>query len=198
MLEEDREGERVKVRYVRYSSEHDEWRAKGDIVVVDDPDSSSGEECEDIPVAKRSFRQFCLYDELAYRIKCCLMSDRKRDPVCHICIAFDTVYFDGLARRGSASKGTRQYTITKFSAFDDIFGSRWFIRGLNAAGDFCYIKPKTVKFRFKQKTHRIDYQLKDDGTLVKQFIGEGHTLIFEFVRGDGTHSQQSSVLCACK
>jgi len=152
----------------------------------------------DIPVAKRSFKQFCWYDELGYRIKCCLMSDRKRDPLCRICMPFDTLYFDGLARRGTIVKGAKYYTINKFSSFEDILGCRWFIRGLNSAGDFCYIKPKTVRFHLKEKISRVDYQLKDDGTLTKHFVGVGNTLIFEFVRGDGTHSQWSSVLCACK
>ena len=198
VLEEDNDSDRVKVRYIGYGSEHDEWRAKEDVVVLDDPDSSSSEEYDDIPVAKHSFKQFCLYDELGYRIKCCLMSDRKRDPLCRISMPFDTVYFDGLARRGTIFKGAKYYTIIKFSAFEDILGSRWFIRGLNSAGDFCYIKPKTVRFRLKEKTRRVDYQLKEDGTLTKHFVGVGNTLTFEFVRGDGTHSQWNSVLRACK
>ena len=69
VLEEDNEGERVKVRYIGYGSEHDEWREKGDIVVLDDADSCCNEECDDIPVTKYTFKQFCLYNELTYRIK---------------------------------------------------------------------------------------------------------------------------------
>ena len=112
--------------------------------------------------------QTILYDELGYQIKCCLMSDRKRDPLCRISMSSDTLYLDGLAMRGTVVKGAKYYTITKFSSFDDILGYRWFIRGPNSAGDFCYIKPKTVRFYLK-KTRRVDYQLKD--TLTKHFVG---------------------------
>lgn len=55
------------------------------------------------------------------------MSDRKRDPLSRIRMAFDTIYLDGLAKRGTIVCGTKYYTIVKFSAFEDILGSRWFI-----------------------------------------------------------------------
>lgn len=194
VVEEDKENSLVKVRYVGYGSERDEWRASKDIVVLNETDSSgddSDEERDGLP--KITFKPFCLYDELGYQIKSCLMSDRKRDPLSRIRMAFDTIYFDGLAKRGTIVCGTKYYTIVKFSAFEDILGSRWFIRGLNSAGDFCYIKPRTVKFHLKKTTRQVDYQLREDGTLTKQYAG---ALVFEFVRGDGTLNQWSSVLRA--
>ena len=116
VLEEKERGQ-VKVHYVGYGSEYDEWRAKEDVVVLNNPASSGDEESDDdIPVAKCSFKQICLYDELGYRIKCCLMSDRKRDPLCRVSISFDTLYFDGLAMRGTVVKVAKYYTITKFSS----------------------------------------------------------------------------------
>ena len=65
MLDEDKERDRVKVCYVGYGSEYDQWRAKED--VLHKPDSSGDEESDDdIPVAKRSFKHSCLYGELGY------------------------------------------------------------------------------------------------------------------------------------
>ena len=46
-----------------------------------------------------------------------------------VSLSFNTLYFDGLAMRGTVVKGAKYYTITKFSSFDDILGCRWFIRG---------------------------------------------------------------------
>lgn len=70
VVEEDKENSLVKVRYVGYSSEHDEWRASKDIVVLNETDSSgddSDEERDSLP--KITFKPFCLYDELGYQIK---------------------------------------------------------------------------------------------------------------------------------
>jgi hypothetical protein len=129
--------------------------------------TSSSEECDHERTSTASNNFVYMY-ELGYRMKCCSMSDRKRDPLCHIGMPFDTVYFDGLSRRDTICKGAK-YTIAKFSVFEDILGSRWFIRGLNSAGDFCYIKPKTVRFHLKGKSRRVEYQLKEDGTLTTRF-----------------------------
>ena len=48
--------------------------------------------------------------------------------------------------------------------FEDLLGNRWYIRGLNAVGDFCFVTPGTVRFYLREKKGRIDYQLKSDGT----------------------------------
>ena len=31
--------------------------------------------------------------------------------------------------------------MSSLSKLDDLLGERWYIRGLNSAGDFCYIEP---------------------------------------------------------
>ena len=61
-----------------------------------------------------------------------------------------------------------------------------YIRGLNSAGDFCYIEPGTVKFYLKYQLQKVDFQLQDDGTMKTQYIGIRRQLVFKFVRSDGT------------
>lgn len=98
MLEEDIESERVKVRYVGYGSEHDEWRAKGTLFwMILTLVAVKNLKIFHLKLSAAS-NKFCLYDELAYCVKCCLMLDRKSDPVHHICMPFDTVYFNGLVK----------------------------------------------------------------------------------------------------
>lgn len=92
VVEEDEANGMVKVRYIGYSREYDEWRSKEDIVELNIEDESSFDEQdghdESItnPAAPFSTnhdqssrpRQFCLYDELASRIKSLLLVTQKR------------------------------------------------------------------------------------------------------------------------
>ena len=78
----------------------------------------------------KCMKQFCLYDELRSRIKSLLLSHRKGDPVCHITMSFDAIYFDGLIRRSKLlatpprSHSKKQvYTLPTLSKLDDILGS---------------------------------------------------------------------------
>ena len=50
------------------------------------------------PIAMPS-QQFCLYNELAFRIKSLLISNRKADPLCKILMTFDKLCYDGLLCR---------------------------------------------------------------------------------------------------
>ena len=208
VLEEDREKDLVKVRYVGYGSKYDEWRAKEDIVHIDEEesgDSSSVEGHSDSEVPRSSSKrmQFCLYDELGSRIKSLLLSTRKGDPICRINMTFDTIYFDGLVRRSKAlpktGRATSQvYMVPTLSTLDDILGHRWYIRGINPAGDFCFVTPGTVRFHLKHTKGKIEYQMQPDGHLRKHLFGEGYQLIFRFVRGDGTCPQWSQILKSCQ
>ena len=63
------------------------------------------------------------------------------------------------------------------------------------AGD--YIEPGTVSFYLKQSKPKPDFQLKNDGTLVKRYFGMQNQLVFQFVRNDGTSRQWNSVLQSC-
>ena len=65
-------------------------------------------------------------------------------------IPFDTVHFDGLIRRGVLDESSRKqsvYLLTVLTKLDDILGEHWYIRGLNTAGDFCYVQLKTVRYQ---------------------------------------------------
>ena len=204
ILEEDRVNGLVKVGYVGYGSEYDEWRPQSDIVFLsgegdDDPDPGSGDES----AAQPSLKPFSLYDELAYRIKSLLVSHRKGDPLCCISMTFDTIFFDGLILRGTAVGAPRKvkikkYTLSSLTKLEDILGHRWYIRGLNVAGDFCYVKPGTVSYYLKYTKGGVEYQLKQDGTLDATHFGQRHQLIFKFVREDGTASQWNDVLKLCQ
>jgi len=90
IVDENMETSQVKVRYVGYSADYDERRARADIVDLSDSDPeddsmefTSGESFE--------IQRFCLLRELAVWIKEALTSNRKGDPVCHIVMSFDKI-----------------------------------------------------------------------------------------------------------
>ena len=84
--------------------------------------------------------------------------------------------------------------ISKLSNLSDILGQRWFIRGLNLSGDFCYVKPGTVEFYLQHTDGKVEYQLSSDETLSRSFFW---SLVLSFVCEDGTLPQWNSVLQQC-
>lgn len=209
-LEQDKSKGLVKISYIGYGSEWDEWRNSEDMnesdcasvdASVDSTDDSA------IPTTHLASpfpkQPLNLYEQLAINIKSQLMSYRKRSPYCRICMVFDCIYFEGLVLRSSVVPRTKHskrqvYTLSKISNLNDILGERWYIRGLNSAGDFCYVKPGTVEFYLQYLSGKIDYQLSSDGTLNKSSFGVGYNLVFAFVREDGTLPHWNSVLQLCK
>lgn len=199
ILERDDDNNRVKVRYVGYSRKFDEWRKADDIVDLNESDNSSDEETSSL-LGRKQLSKFCLFEELACQIKLSLVGNRKADPVCSIIMSFDSLHFEVLIRRSvrNGTKGKREaYGLSSLSKLDDLLGERWYMRGLNSAGDFCYIEPGTIKFYLKCQHQKIDFQLQDDGSMKTQYFGNRHHLVFQFVRSDGTLAQWNSVFHSC-
>ena len=110
-----------------------------------------------------------------------------------------TRFFEGLIRRGEKTNGQRNrevYQLFSLTKLDDILGERWYICGLNITGDFCYVKPRTVKYYLKRG--RQDYQMQNDGLIIKHTFGGSCQLCFHFVRGDGTTAEWNHVLKLCQ
>ena len=153
VLEEDEaNADHVKVRYIGYSSECDEWRSRKDIVHLNDEESSSSSDESDgadlSQLPRKRIKLFCLYEELASRVKSLLVSCSKADLVYHVNMGFDTIFFDELIRQSATQQRSSQrqvYTIPILSKLDDTLGNRWYVRGINTAGDFCCVTPGTFK-----------------------------------------------------
>ena len=92
VIEADSECGHVKVRYIGYGAEWDEWRSLDYIVELHNRNSSSSDEATTTtPVPSEG--RFCFYNELRNNIKSMLVAKRKDDPVCTIVMTFDKVYF---------------------------------------------------------------------------------------------------------
>ena len=75
-------------------------------------------------------------------------------------------------------------SIINYSDLNAVLGAKWFIRGLNEAGDFCY---ETVRFYLRKKLPLVDYQPHGDGQVRKIVYDQGYSLVFMFVRGMVCH-----------
>jgi len=201
---EDEESSRV--RSTRYNSDSSSDDTEEMLELSDEETDFSDD--QPVPDAAVSIpaKPFSLLEEVAARIKGALFSNLKGDPVCRVVMPFDKILFDkSLAVRGSiqheqlqAGKSKLYYAIPHLMNYNDIFGERWYIRGINAAGDFCYVIPGTAKFYLIQNRRKIDYQLQKDGKLQKKYIEMGFELVFSFVRGDGNMLQWENVLKQCE
>ena len=89
-------------------------------------------------------------------------------------------------------RGVRKYSIAKYSDLNSILGDKWFIRGINPSGDFCYVVLETVRFYLTKKPALPDYN-PDTGTVNHYF--RGYNLIFSFVRGDGVAQDFQKIFC---
>ena len=166
IIEKDDENGCVKVRYIGYGQEFDEWRLTEDIMEL--RESSSTDEASSVTATPWSVDRLCLYKELAYRIKALLCSPRKGNPACWVVMNFDVVYYEGLICRATKQVGNGRrkreiYQLPSWTRLDDLLGERWYIRGVNINGDFCYIQPEYYLKRCKK---RIDYQMQVDAEMI--------------------------------
>ena len=86
-----------------------------------------------------------------------------------------------MSREGK--KGTQELFRFEF------LGSKWFIRGLNSNGDFCYAMLKT--FYLSPKPMLLDFCPVDQQFKVIYY--RGYSLVFNFVRADGVSSDFSNI-----
>ena len=175
------ENGRVKVHYIGFSHEFDEWREPSDIVPLELDERSRPE--------ARVLLPFSLYVELGNAIKKALNSGRKESPHVRIEMAFDKLQFTGGLKACSTSsrtyRGIDRYKITSYKDLDSLLGKNWHVRGLNSNGDFCYVILNTLEFYLHKRKDLIEYLPTSEGSAVS-VREQGYTLIFTFIRRDGT------------
>ena len=120
---------------------------------------------------------------------CSKTSSRKSNPSVTITIPLDKSIFDeGLALKGYVYNATKQitrYRVHQYSDLDDSLGKGWHFRGLNGAGDYCFVHLNTIEYYLSQRrpiTHYVP------NVAVKTLTPGGHVLHFTFIRGNGSSS----------
>ena len=172
----------VKIHYIGYSSSFDEWRYTNDIV--------------HLGPSPYILEDYSFNEDLALKIKSSLTSQRKVNPMVRIEMMYDRGTFDkGPRMKGrfkQRNRGVEHYTIDNYNELDSVLGSNWHYRGLNSAGDFCYVMLRTVDFYLYCKRPLIHY-IEKDNKPVKICVPQGYVLVFQYVCGDGPSSQFGNI-----
>ena len=175
----ERNGTRVLIHYVGYDSLFDEWREEKDLVNMPSP-CLANDECYD------------LHQDLALKIKSSLTSKRKSNPVVRVDMQFDKQTFcQGLQCKGTETrtvKGNTYYKINTYKDLDELLGHNWHYRGINSAGDFCYVMLDTIEYHLYRRNPLIHYVPDENGRPIQVKTPQGHALVFTFVMGDGVAS----------
>jgi len=169
-------GDRVKIHYIGYGNEYDEWRKSNEIETS----------------ACSATDGYDLHSTLAGRIKATLNGQRKSSPRIRVVMPFDESTFnEGLGSKGyihKPAKGISQYKLTHLRDLNELLGKGWHYRGINKAGDYSYVTPGTVRYRLYKRRSITHYVPNSNGQPMKSHIPQGHMLNFTFVRGNGTPS----------
>ena len=179
VLEHDSKG-KVKIHYVGYGSEYDQWKDAAELFNVESPCVLS--------------ERYDFHQDLALRIKSLLTTSatKKSNPCVNISMPFDEKEFsEGLAILGyvhSAKKQITCYRIRRYSDLDELLGKGWHFRGLNSIGDYCFVVPDTVEYYLCHRRPIVHFVPNNDGSPVKVCTPQGFMLHFTFERSDGTSS----------
>ena len=173
----EKKGNRVKIHYIGYEDEFDEWREEDDVVRTTAADK---DECLE-------YKPFSLYEELRYQIKLALDSKRK-DPEVRIEIPFDVLLFNGGLKQCGVLKGYSHgheiYSITSYKDLKALLGDDWWYRCLNEYKNFCYIHKETVQYYLHRRKTLTEFTFQGE----KHELSGGHILVFKFVRMDGVEA----------
>ena len=181
----ERDSDRVKIHYVGYSEDHDEWRNEEEL-------ESLGEGQNEKTTAGSPYQPFSIHSILRVKIKQALTCGRKSSPIVKISMAFDFIQFNGgLKTVGTPFKtvqGVQHFKVRKYQDLNPFLGDSWHFRGLNSNGDYGYVQLETIDFCLRRSRTLVEYfPPQDDGHLpLKSCTDTGYVLCFSFVSNYGT------------
>ena len=176
---------RVRVHYVGYSSQYDEWKDKSEIEVMN---LQLGNISQDTKAKSDSADIYDLHKELTVKIKRVLSCNRTASPNIKVRMPFDILLFNGGLKLAAVpsrrSCGIQYYKINHYKDLYPLLGINWHVRGINNNGDYGYAIKETVEFCIRKSRKLIEYMPRDD-LVVKVCTDTGYTLVFTFTCGFG-------------
>ena len=171
---------RVKIHYIGYGSDSDEWIRKSDIQYKPVGDSLVAETPDEVTQA---------FSTLASSIKQELVpSKRFEDPAVRIQLAMNNNIIQLFRQRGRRlGKQHRRevYRINEYSDLNEFLGEQWYMRISNASEDFSYAIKETIHYHTTQPKSLLDFNVSKDlsGCLKFSpfFIPQPTALVFQFV-----------------
>jgi len=183
----------VKIHYVGYNDDSDEWLESTDIVSLSHNSSSATVTTSTVP-APPAIQPYSLYSELGIKIKQLLKCERKASPIVKITTGFDYFLFTGgLQSAGTATKtvqGIVRYGIQKYSDLNLLLGTKWHYRGINKHGDYAYVVLNSIEFYLRNRRSIVNYHPSESsgGPITSSKQETGYLLMFSFQHGYGNSS----------
>ena len=191
MLEEDEY--RVKIHYVGYSSQYDEWIRKSEIRYKPGSPLEARHDDHEQSLDDSSL----VFSALGSFIKQKLVpSGGKDDPAVRIQLPCAHETFQLLKRRGRSlgkSRARNTYTISNYCDLNSLLGEGWHLRVTNTNGDFCHVILETIRFYMMRPRPLLDFEARgrtaEDMELVPFYTEQPTALVFQFVKKDGNRRQ---------
>ena len=124
----------VRIHYIGYDDDYDEWREADDLVPLNQDDNRTNTNHTTI------IQPLDLHFELGVKIKQALVCGKKQSPRVIIDIGFDYLLFQGgLQVAGVATervRGIQRCTLKRYHDLDHLLGENWHYRGINSRGDY--------------------------------------------------------------
>ena len=191
IIDRDKSSNRVKIHFVGYSEDFDEWRNADSF--VNSEKSDLGRLLPRFMPSEDSLpdRASALFSHLSKEIKFALFSTKRESPGVRIeeRIELD-IYHKYLQNIGVVKKlrGHDVHCVDNNFDLCDLLGDKWFERIQNINGDFCYVTPGTVQFWLHEKKAVKEFFYVGD-KLLEGHIENDLLVIFTFVRGDGVKAE---------
>lgn len=187
VTEVDKVNKTVKLHFVGFGSQFDEWRPFGGDGVGEYFPFLRTERLL-APVEQSVGDREQIFLGLLYReIKKKLWSGRREDPEVNIDLNVDhDVFMKGLGtvKPSIMERGRMVFPLKSNRDLDVFLGQTWDERILNCNGDFAYVIEGTVKYWLGQRSPITEYKLIG-GQYIKSEIENCYFIAFQFVRGDG-------------
>ena len=139
---------KVRIHYIGYSDQCDEWREADDLVPINQTSS-------DNTIQTKVIKPYNLHIELGIKIKQALMCSKKQSLSVSIDMGFDYLLFKGgLEAAGVAKESTRgiqRYGLERYSDLDHLLGDNWHFRGINDRGDYGYVILDSVEYYLSKR-----------------------------------------------
>ena len=176
-------GGRVKVHYIGYKNNYDEWKDETELETIE-------EDCEESePSVTELLEPYSLYKDLGVKIKKALSCNRTTSPQIKLVMPFDILMFNGgLRTSGIPTKvtgGNQHYKINHYRDLNHLLGNNWHFRAINANGDYGYVVLETISFYIRRSKPLIEYILNGDNFIAKS-VNTGYSLTFNFVCNYGS------------
>ena len=122
---------RVRVHYVGYFSQYDEWKDKSEIEVMN---LQPGNVSQDTKDKSDTTAIYDLHKELTVKIKRVLSCNRTTSPNIKVSMLFDILLFNGglklAAILSKRSCGIQYYKINHYKDLYPLLGVNWHVRGI--------------------------------------------------------------------